>query len=103
MQEEGRKGKGGQAIARSQVDAAGTWTQLLEGSPIERLRRAMKAPAMTELPSLGSAILDKEVFGPTLSKSPYNWERLEFIGDQELNAVVARVCFVLAPMASDCE
>lgn len=68
---------------------------------IDKIRYAMYLPRAKSLPSLDNAALEAEVFGPSRSEvgyhNAYHFERLEFHGDRELNAIAADVCFVLGP------
>ena len=69
---------------------------------ISQIRRAMFLPIPTTYPSLNNPQLESHVFGTNTDKtSPfaqaYHYERLEWLGDRELNQIAAEVCFVLLP------
>lgn len=69
-----------------------------ELSSIDFFRQVMQLKPAATLPRLDCPELEKQLFGhKNPSDSGYNWERLEWLGDRELNAVAARICFIMAP------
>ena len=72
---------------------------------ISAIRRAMFLPIPTTYPSLNNPLLESQVLGTNSDKTSayaiaYDYERLEWLGDRELNAIAADVCFVLGPSDS---
>lgn len=77
-------------------------------SQVDQIRRAIRLPVPTCLPSLGNPRLHDEVFGNWKGGQLVNWrskyhaayhhERLEWVGDRILNATAGTLVFVLAPV-----
>lgn len=69
----------------------------------------MRLPIAKHMPSLDNPQLEAEVFGPGALPGydqqiqrrfheAFHHQRLEWLGDRELNTIAAQICFVLAPI-----